>query len=125
MLDYLESLADAKPEKIPVPTEYVPKAPSSTVQSSASQPKNVKVEVTSRNPKPSILKRRRAKADQGDQESQEPIEAQAVDEEEFQNSSSQIQLVNNFDHQENQRPMKLTLIQRQIAGSVFILPCSS
>jgi hypothetical protein len=77
VLDYLESLADAKPEKIPVPADYTAKTTVSTVQTSAPQNKNVKSEILNRNPKPSILKRKRPKIEQtADHDAQEHIEPQ-------------------------------------------------
>lgn len=123
VLDYLESLADAKPEKIPVPADYA-KVPTSTVQSSAQQIKNAKAEAANRNPKPSILKRKRPKTEQTADQSaqQEQIEPQVVDEDEFQiNNSVHIAEDQEFDQHE-ERPVKLTLVQSQIADAVGLKP---
>jgi hypothetical protein len=119
VLDYLESLADAKPEKIPVPADYTAKTPTSTVQSSTSQTKNAKAEILNRNPKPSILKRKRPKMEQmADSETQEQIEPQVVDDDDFQINNSVRIVDHDFEQNEDQQPMKLTPVQNQIAEAV-------
>lgn len=119
----MESLADSKPEKIPVPSDYTTKV-STSIQSSAQQIKNAKADIANRNPKPSILKRKRPKIEQmADQEVQEQVEPQVADDEEFHINES-VHIANqDFDqNDDDQRPVKLTLVQRQIADAVGLKP---
>jgi hypothetical protein len=123
VLDYLESLADSKPEKIPVPTEYSAKVPANTV-SKVQQNKNAKSDSANRNPKPSILKRKRPKIEHtnADREAQEQIDPQIVEDDEFQSNNTANVSDHEFEHQDDQRPVKLTLVQNQIADAVGLKP---
>lgn len=118
----MESLADSKPEKIPVPTDYSNKT-QTTAPSKVQQNKGAKAE-SNRNPKPSILKRKRPKVEHAnaDQDAQEQIDPQIAEDDEFQSNNTANVSDHEFEHQNDQRPVKLTLVQSQIADAVGLKP---
>lgn len=53
-----------------------------------------------------------------DQEAQEQIEPQVIDEDEFSMNNSVRMTDHEFEQSEDQQPMKLTLVRREIADAV-------
>lgn len=124
VLDYLESLADAKPERTSPRTPSTPTASNSKLPVVYAPPGThshsmIKSAVT-RSSKPSILKRKRRPGDAKRPESPKETSPEQLDAQQAEVSPPPLVRAPPFE--EDSRPVKLTLIQRQIADAVGLKP---